>query len=80
MALSSQEPEVLLPPCADEVPADALALFPHCQRQALSLVDALLDELLDAAPQDAVKSQADICICSTRTIAIVYDKMKSNFS
>lgn len=50
---SSQEPEVLLPPGADEVPAHALALLPHRQRQARSLVDALLHELLAAAPQEA---------------------------
>jgi hypothetical protein len=51
--LSSQEPEILLPPGADEVPAHAFALLPHSQRQTLCLVDALLHELLAAAPQKA---------------------------
>jgi hypothetical protein len=51
--LSSQEPEVLLPPGADEVPAHAFTLLPHSQRQALSLVDALLHELFAAATQKA---------------------------
>ena len=53
MDRSSEEPEVLLPPGADEVAADALALPPHCQRQALRPVDALLHQLLAAAPQEA---------------------------
>lgn len=51
--LSSQQPEVLLPPGADEVAADALALPPHRQRQAVRPVDALLHELLAAAPHEA---------------------------
>jgi hypothetical protein len=50
---SSQEPEVLLPPGADEVPADALALPPDSQRQAVRAVDALLHQLLAAAPHEA---------------------------
>ena len=50
MDRSSEEPEVLLPPGADEVPTHALALLPHRQRQALRLVDALLHKLLAAAP------------------------------
>lgn len=53
---SGQEPEVLLPPGADEVPTDALALLPHRQRQALRLVDALLHKLLAAAPQEAARN------------------------
>ena len=53
MGRSSEEPEVLLPPGADEVAADALALLPHRQRQALGLVDALLHQLLPAAPRQA---------------------------
>ena len=73
---SSEEPEVLLPPGADEVPADALALLPHRQRQALRLVDALLHELLAAAPHEAAKlfqnSDTHVCICST------HDRKKSN--
>ena len=52
---SGQEPEVLLPPGADEVPTDALALLPHRQRQALRLVDALLHKLSAAVPQEAAK-------------------------
>ena len=48
--MSGQEPEVLLPPGADEVPTHSLALLPHRQRQALRLVDALLHKLLAAAP------------------------------
>jgi hypothetical protein len=63
--LSGQEPEVLLPPGADEVPTDALALLPHRQRQALRLVDALLHKLLAAAPQEAAKRKGhSIGICS----------------
>ena len=50
---SGQEPEVLLPPGADEVSADALALPPHRQRQALRPADALLHERLAAAPHEA---------------------------
>jgi hypothetical protein len=50
---SREEPEVLLPPGADEVAADALALPPHRQRQALRPVDALLHKLLAAAPREA---------------------------
>jgi hypothetical protein len=53
--ISGQEPEVLLPPGADEVTTDALALLPHRQRQALRLVDALLHKLLAAAPQEAAR-------------------------
>jgi hypothetical protein len=51
--LSSQEPEVLLPPGVNEVPAHAFALLPHSQRQAICLVDALLHELFAAATQNA---------------------------
>jgi hypothetical protein len=50
---SSQEPEVLLPPGADEVSAHALALPPDSQRQAVRAVDALLHQLLAAAPHEA---------------------------
>lgn len=52
----SQEPEILVPPCADQVATHALALLPHRQRQAIRLTDALLHKLLGAAappPQQA---------------------------
>lgn len=48
-----QKPKVLLPPSADQVSADAFALLPDCQRQAIGLVDALLHKILAAAAQQA---------------------------
>lgn len=44
-----QEPEVLLPPGADEVATHVFALFPDSNGQALCVVDALLHKPLGAA-------------------------------
>lgn len=51
-----QEPKVLLPPCADQVPTHSSALLPHRQRQAIGFADALLHQFLTAAPQHATIS------------------------
>lgn len=59
MDRSGEQPEVLLPPGADEVAAHALAPPPHRQRQALRPVYALLHQLLllaaAPAPQEAAE-------------------------
>lgn len=64
---SSQEPEVLLPPCADEVATDTLALPPHRQRQALRTVDALLHERLAAATHEAAFAFCNVILAHTQS-------------
>ncbi|BBG95641.1 EamA-like transporter family protein [Prunus dulcis] len=45
----SQEPEILLPSGVDKVATHTLALLPHSNCQALSIVDAMLHKVLSAA-------------------------------